>query len=207
MKKIVPFKQDLFFKTSVSEITSISLEHTLHKEGDYVVSGDFVISGEYKMTDTSVNTENFSFNLPFDIVLDEKYDTKKMTIDIDDFYYEIVNDNVLTANIEVCIDNLEEKLIVEERHDEVEEKIEVPFKQVEEIVAVNKESDEPVLKLEVSNKESSYTTYHIYIMRDDDTIESVISKYGVNIEDLKVYNDLENIKKGDKIIIPFIKNE
>ena len=29
MKKIIPFKKDITFKTNLSEITSISLEHTL----------------------------------------------------------------------------------------------------------------------------------------------------------------------------------
>lgn len=40
MKKIVPFKKDINFKTNIAEITSISLEHTL-KVGNFTVDGDF----------------------------------------------------------------------------------------------------------------------------------------------------------------------
>ena len=35
MKKIVPFKKDINFKTNIAEITSISLEHTL-KVGNFI---------------------------------------------------------------------------------------------------------------------------------------------------------------------------
>ena len=73
MKKIIPFKKDIIFKTNISEITSISLENTLSKENDNGITGEFIVSGEYKMSDESIHTENFSYELPFDIHMDEKY--------------------------------------------------------------------------------------------------------------------------------------
>ena len=91
------------FKTNLSEITSISLEHNLNKEGISEISGNFVISGQYKIADTSVDVEDFSYELPFSINLDEKYILDKAEIDIDDFYYEIVNDSVLSVNIDVIV--------------------------------------------------------------------------------------------------------
>ena len=48
----------------------------------------------------------------------------------------------------------------------------------------------------------TYATYRIYIVRENDTIESIIQKYGVNKNMLENYNDLKEIKIGDKIIIP-----
>ena len=44
-------------------------------------------------------------------------------------------------------------------------------------------------------------------MRSEDTIESVMTKYNITKEVLSQYNDLDNIKLGDKIIIPAILNE
>ena len=112
MKKIIPFKKDIIFKNHISEVTSISLEHTLNvSESDNSITGNFTVSGEYLMNDTSVNTEAFSYTLPFDIRMDEKYILSNAVIDIDDFYYEIVNDNVLAVNIDVLVDKLEEQLI------------------------------------------------------------------------------------------------
>ena len=34
MKKIIPFKKDIIFKNHLSEITSISLEHSLRLSND-----------------------------------------------------------------------------------------------------------------------------------------------------------------------------
>ena len=117
MKKIIPFSKDIEFDTNVAEINSISLEHTLKLKEENLVSGEFIVSGTYKMTDTSLNTDNFEYKIPFDISIDKKYDTKDIDIDINDFYYEVINNKILSINIEVSIDGLkekEEKEVVEE---------------------------------------------------------------------------------------------
>ena len=49
---------------------------------------------------------------------------------------------------------------------------------------------------------TGYLTYKIYIVKENDTIESIISKYSVSKELLDSYNYLSDIKLGDKIIIP-----
>lgn len=196
MKKIVPFKQEVFFKTDIDEITSISLEHTLKKVEEYLITGDFIITGDYKMTDTSINTEKFEFKLPFDIILDDKYDTSKITIDIDDFYYEIVNENKMLINIEIGVDSLEEKPLIEPTlQEELRETIEHPIIIDEDVEEVFNET------------KSDHTTYNIYIMRENDTIENVLLKYKLTKEELGIYNDLENIKIGDKLIIPYIDED
>ena len=91
MKKIVPFKHDLFFKENIDEITSISLEHTLKSDSNNQISGEFIITGEYKITKQSINVDKFEFNVPFFITVDEKYDTSDVVVDIEDFYYETIN--------------------------------------------------------------------------------------------------------------------
>ena len=73
MKKIIPFKKEIIFKTNLAEITSISLEHSLKKQGDHLIAGSFSLNGEYKITDTSTNTEVFSYDLPFDIHIDDGF--------------------------------------------------------------------------------------------------------------------------------------
>ena len=110
MKKIVPFKKEMLFNTNVSEITSISLEQTLGVKDNNLISGDFIISGEYRMSDSSINTEEFNFELPCDINLDDKYIIDNAQIDIDDFYYEVIKSNILKVNIDVSLDKLEEKI-------------------------------------------------------------------------------------------------
>ena len=52
------------------------------------------------------------------------------------------------------------------------------------------------------NQENSYYKYKIYIMKQEDTLESIAIKYDTTLETLKEYNNLENLNVGDKIIIP-----
>ena len=104
MKQIIPFKKELLFKTKVNEITSISLEHTLSLKNEDQIAGSFQITGDYKMTNSSINKEQFEFNLPFEIELDDKYNPETITIDIDNFYYEIINNEALKVNIDVYLE-------------------------------------------------------------------------------------------------------
>ena len=211
MKKIIPFKKDIIFKTNIEEITSISLEHTLSKQKDNEISGEFTVSGEYRITDESIHTESFIYNLPFDIRMDEKYDLENVTIDIDDFYYEIVNNNVLNVNIDVLLDKLEEKLIIEPELEEVV----IPREDILSNIEINeknrcieeeeREIDKTFISTMFDNKDDSnetYKSYKIYIVREGDDLEFIIEKYNTTKDILEQYNDLKEIKIGDKIIIP-----
>ena len=211
MVKIIPFKKDIIFKTNLSEITSISLEHNLNKEGISEISGNFVISGQYKIADTSVDVEDFSYELPFSINLDEKYILDKAEIDIDDFYYEIVNDSVLSVNIDVIVTNLEERIVEKELVEELEpvrkEIVEVNDEmeleeKVEEPRCIEDEDIPNTLFDNISTFGETYKSYKVYIVREGDTLETILEKYNKTKEEIEEYNDLNEMKLGDKIIIP-----
>ena len=119
MKKLVPFTKEIEFKTMISKVTSISLEHTLRVEKDNLISGYFILEGTYKMTQASQIDEEFSYKIPVDIELDEKYDTSNITLDIDDFTYEVIDEEKMRLNITLCIDNIEEKEVVLPVEDEI----------------------------------------------------------------------------------------
>ena len=228
MKQIIPFKKELLFKTKVSEITSISLEHNLSlKEAD-LISGEFIITGDYKMTDASINREKFSFTLPFDIALDSRYDASSLIIDIDNFYYEVINNEFLKVNIDVYIDGekIEEKeenfskseddipfirLVPNKNNNLLEEDLIKPninyqkptyFDLNEKETACTNNKDEFNIFQDIDNSDT-YVTYHVYIVKEGDTIDSILKKYEVKKESLSLYNDLENIKIGTKLIIPY----
>ena len=191
MKKIIPFKKEIPFN-NIHEILSISLEHNLKKNTNNFITGEFVISGDYRMTDISVNTENFEFKLPFDIELDEKYIIDNAVIDIDDFYYEILNSNTLVINIYVLLDRIEEKEEVIEIMPKIEK--EEPIKVEVEVPEVKKE--EKIID------DKDFVTYKIYIIKEGDGVENILKNYNVSRELLEEYNDLNDLKIGDKIIIP-----
>ena len=231
MKQIIPFKKELPFKTKVSEITSISLERELEVLDDGIVSGVFHITGDYKMNEGSINREKYSFDLHFDINLDPRYDINTVNADIEDFYYDVINEDTLKVNIDLFIEAEylpEEPKVVEEvdvteeetddmrtneeeREDIVEEDIieeEIPQMEEVKVTEVNdaQDRDDTVdigkdLFSNLDNTET-YTTYYVYIVKDDDTVEKILTKYDINKEDFENYNDINNIKAGDKVIIP-----
>lgn len=219
MKKIVPFKKDIEFDSNIAEISSISLEHTLKLKEENLVSGEFIISGTYKMTEASVNVDSFEYKLPFDISIDKKYDTKNIDVDINDFYYEVINNELLSISIEVVLDGLEEKPEEEEEIRMTEEKIETLEENKEEVEKeedtktvstveenseeVNREEDNTVKSIfEGLDENERYAVYKVHIVTENDTTESIVSEYGVTRDDLEAYNDLSDLKIGDKLIIP-----
>ena len=235
MKQIVPFKKDLLFKTKVSEITSISLEREIDTSEAGIITGVFHITGNYKMNEGSINRDNFSFDLPFDITLDPRYDISTVKADIDDFYYDVINSDTLSVNIDLFIeaeylpedvtkeeDTLDEKAetekieevrvekmkvddvkddipVVDEKKEEIMEKI-----STEEIKEETRDNDNITASDLFSNLDDSetYTTYYVYIVKEEDTIDKILVKYGISKDELESYNDITNIKPGDKVIIP-----
>lgn len=144
MKQIIPFKKELLFKTKVSEVTSISLEHTLSLKNDDLISGEFHITGDYKMTEGSINREKFNFKLPFDIALDSRYNMDSIIIDIDNFYYEIVNNEALKVNIDVYVEGeKQEEPIIEEKVEVLEPSI--MEEEAKEALSIKKEEREEII--------------------------------------------------------------
>ena len=237
MKKIVPFNNVLSFKTKVSEITSISLEHEIQKSDD-AISGKFIIEGDYKNLIGDIETEKFSFELPFDIALGVRYERDNMVVDIDDFRYELIDSNRLKVNIDLYIDGdiipeeeevIEEEKVIDEKRgilkemDEIEgdSRIDMDNDFLEDTIDFSKNIIEGINKEPMETEASTivnennninifgnisdnetYATYKVYTVMDTDTIDGIISKYNISKELLGEYNNIEDIKSGDKLIIP-----
>ena len=217
MKKIIPFKKQLFLDNTISEITSISLEHTLSYKKDFLISGDFIITGSYKTTDVSVDTLPFDFRVPCDINVDDKYDLSHVVIDIDDFYYEILDNNAIDINIDVMLDKIEDRCIDKDDNfivktatkiDEVLENTQDTIENIKEKKEkINNKIDEKMdnvyEKIEkVQEKLKGFVTYRVCIVHEDETIEQIMDRYKVDKELLSLYNNIDDIKTGDKLIIP-----
>lgn len=251
MKQIIPFKKDLPFKTKVSDITSISLERKIEILDGGIVTGTFYITGDYKMNEGSINREKFSFDLPFDITLDPRYDVNSVKADIEDFYYDVINEDILKVNIDLYIEaeylpdtSLDNNILTEEDKSDNEmndvQKEDEPVEEDRNIMTESKsdskndenieiEKDKEVTSEKINNDDATmnnsdierndvddfandlfsnldntetYTTYYVYIVKEEDTIDKIISLYGVTKEDIENYNDITSIKPGDKVIIP-----
>lgn len=222
MKSVIPFKKVIEFKTKIAEIASISLEHEyVKKEGE--LSGDFIVEGEYKVHEVSVNKEKFKYRLPFSIELSDKVDLDSINFQILDFTYDIVDEDKLEIFIEFGVDAEEreeifEPIEVEPVKEEIvnEEREELPKLQedavlekdpiVEEVVTNDSQGEEVDIErnqvIELNQQEDSFVTYHIHILQEGESLESVCKLYNTTSSGIAEYNDLSNLVVGDKIIIP-----
>ena len=85
-----------------------------------------------------------------------------------------------------------------------EEKEEAPSDTVDETREDTEEdmTSENVIITGASNTPDEYTTYHIHIVKEGETIETICTMYNSNLSLLNDYNDLSEVSKGMKIIIP-----
>lgn len=258
----IPFTKDIVFEKKLYEITSISLEHEIKVE-DGTLNGNFIITGDFKSHEVSVNKEAFSYVLPFVIDLTEDIDTDTIEFMIDDFTYEVVENNSLRVNIDFNViankkevveeapeeifrdakelfqeekeevideedheENIEEvddvkqeealetrkeeKKIEEEKIEEMDTRVPVAIPTVEINETAVKEEKETVSEETIINSingaDDEYTTYHIHMVSDGESVETICTMYNSNVNILSEYNDLNDLVSGDKLIIPD-KNE
>ena len=249
----IPFVKDIPFLKKVSEITSISLEHETHVE-ETSLKGNFIISGDFKSHEVSVNKEPFSYVLPFEIDLVDDIDPDSIEFMIEDFNYEVENQNTLKVHIDFNVigskKEVEEPTISQE---EITREVEDYFKEAEKPEEKLEDIETPTLNVEENTKESvkeeledtrneivdsneeeiqenrdleitsavdhevvsedtiinniksdgeEFATYHIHMVSDGESIETICTMYNSNMNILSDYNDLTNIASGDKLIIP-----
>lgn len=220
MNCIIPFTKDIKFNSNISEIVSISLEHEFTANPGEIL-GNFIISGEYKTHEVSVNKEHFEHVLPFSVNLTSRIDTNSVDFAVEDFTYEIVDNDTLKVNIEYSINAIEEKEDVfepveeKETFDEILDTIDEELEEVNEernddkVIDVIESNDKNITEEEqsavldvVNESEETFVTYHIHVMSDTDTIDSICTKYNTTKNILEEYNDLSTVAIGEKIIIP-----
>lgn len=198
MKKIISFEKEIAFSSMIGEVTSIALDHTLKFTDSSSVKGNFVISGTYKMTEASTLEEKFSYEIPTEIDLSERLDLETCKISIDDFTYEVVNEDTLKCNIDVLVEGVEEVVLEEddvevldgdEREcdsDKKEDKeIEIPIKEdIKDLnTDVEREDDDKTIEKEEIKEE--------VVVDDDKSVEEVvtINKIDEKVKEEKEVND------------------
>ena len=135
----------------------------------------------------------------FEPVEEERETFDEILDSIDEELEQRKEDEVLEDPV---IESVEPEEIEETREDNemntlVEESI------TNEEKAIGEEEQTAILET-VNPAEETFVTYHIHVMTETDTIESVCIKYNTTQNLLGEYNDLSTVAIGDKIIIPDI---
>ena len=231
MKQVIPFVKEIVFDTNIASMVSISLEHEDYIDGTDV-SGEFFVYGEYKVSNDTTEVLSFKEVIPFNLMIPDNLIHDTVSVDIDDFTYEILNNNT----IKVCIDLylMGEEIVIRDKDDvrdlkdiyEIENddlvdvdmedinigkgNVSVDDVNIENNINVenNVEVNNTTNNIEINNMEvnevGEYIIYHIHIVKEGETLEHIVNQYDTNIEIVKEYNDISKLSVGDKIIIPEI---
>lgn len=204
MNILIPFERIIKFDSQVCEITKISLEHDYTVNDDSIL-GNFYISGEYKCNEISINTLEFKETLPFNVEINDTIKKDTINVEISDFTYEILNNSEIKVMIEYKVSGEVEDIRMES--------VDVDF--IEELNNIESIKEEPIkeevrdisdnVKKDIINNISSdneYVTYHVHIVKEQESIESICTKYNINKLDLSTLNNIEDLSIGDKLIIP-----
>lgn len=213
MKKNITFDKKIEFPTMIGEICAISLEQDLRFINESSIEGNLILTGRYKLTEASRMEEDFHYNIPTEISLTEKLDLNTSKIEINDFTYEIENENTMNCHIELSLEGLE--MIEEKEEVELREcdgdilPEEIPEKISEEAVIEEKEENMESLEtknlfLNLEDDKDTYGTFLVYMVRQNESIQEIIEKYHTKIEEVEKYNNLKEISIGSKIIIPLL---
>lgn len=159
----------------------------------------------YEVIDSAILRVNIDFNV---IASLKEIEEEEVFQDVRDIFLEDEEEDTLMVNEEIEEKETPEK----EEEKKVEVVIELP-KEVEEIEVVKEERNEEMNIIDEAQAEDTiidsikgvdeeYTTYHIHMVSDGETVETICTMYNSNINILSEYNDLSELSSGDKLIIP-----
>ena len=171
-------------------------EDTLHLYIDVLVKGREVIELEEDEKEVMEPVREEQPKIDEEQKEDTTNDNKELLTDIEVEESQKVIDNIINTDKkeEVVIEDKKEEPVI--KNDTQEE--------------VKTTTDTKVMNSIFSafaNTEETYTTYSVYLLRENDSIENIIENYGVTREELSYYNDLDNLNVGSKIIIPTVKKD
>ena len=215
MKKTINYEKDILFKTSIDEICSISLEYDFTVDNGYL-RGDFIVSGDYKINSLSINKEKFEYRLPLEYELESNVDIDTLSYDVENFEYN-VKDDELSVYIDFGIRYEEKKIepiipITESEinfDDVILSSIDKPLND-DDRLEPKEEVKEEIDKKDMSTKSmieniaayDTYVKYHVHIVREGDSLESIAMQYGINTDLIKQYNNIDTLEIKSKLIIP-----
>lgn len=200
---------------------------TLEEDFQYAIPVDIMLTKELEEDNRSITIHNFTYDI-------RNEDTLHLYIDVLVKGREVIELEEDEKEVIEPVREEQPKIDEEQKEDTTNDnkelltdiEVEESQKVIDNIINTDKK-EEPVIKNDTqeevktttdtkvmnsifsafANTEETYTTYSVYLLRENDSIENIIENYGVTREELSYYNDLDNLNVGSKIIIPTVKKD
>lgn len=200
----------VFYITGEYKITDGQLER---EKFNFELPFDIALGNTYDRSTLVVDIDDFRYEI---------VDRNKLKVNIDLYIDgEVVPDRIVEED-RIDNNNLEEEVDTNKEVDEIEpvitsskERIDLLDEMLdnseekdmesEKEININNENNNNQENINILNgisNDTEYVTYRVYRIMEGDTIDKIIEKYKVSREELEKYNDLGDIKIGDKLIIP-----
>jgi len=186
-KFVIPFNVELTNRIERDTLEFSIDNFTYDIDGaDMIVKIDYIVNADDVREDVIIEPEEILD--PFDLISDDEEENVESEeikeeeiahIKEDKRHEEIIKEP--TVEPVVTLEVEENKPEPEEERDEVDPQI--------------------VSSLETEN---DYMTYHIHIVKESETAESIALTYKMTKDDLEKFNVLDNLMQGDKLIIPLL---
>lgn len=212
---------------SISGVFDISGEYKItdgqleREKFSFELPFDIALGNNYDRSTLVVDIDDFRYEL---------VDRNKLKVNIDLYIDGEIIPMVMEEDREDNVDDMKEQLIINNHQEEDNEEItpvitnskeridlleemldndkETDMKEEKEIKITNENNNniennnENIDIFNGINSDDGYVTYRVYRVMEGDTIDKIIEKYNTTKEELEKYNDLGDIKIGDKLIIP-----
>lgn len=179
---------------------TIEIPDNLDKDSITIEISDFA----YDMVDDSKITVHIELELEGqEIEKEEEEEAFEPVVEVDSeeilkMMEERHDDEDAYTNDEETTQDIEEKKEEEKSDDEkvdreevlIEAKNEKSLQESEDVIMQNVDAD------------NEFTTYHIHMVKEGETVETICTMYNSNMNLLMDYNDLSNLTPGEKILIP-----
>ncbi len=231
LKKDILFKNNIYEILSIAVDKKFNIDGYAIK-GLFKINGDYLIR-ENERDDFDIEIPYLNYIEDNYDVEKIKVDIDDFYYEVKDSNHLIVNIDILVDGLE---EKKEREEIIEDGHLEQSKRDDIIEHFIEDVEAKGEliEGDdidpddekvqavvEPVSSVELSensvidevprpdNKEYSdngFVTYRVCIIRQGDTLDNILNKYNVSLDTIKKYNTVNELKIGDKLIIPYEKN-
>ncbi|MBE6147627.1 MAG: LysM peptidoglycan-binding domain-containing protein [Firmicutes bacterium] len=191
---------DFYFEIINEEDLKINIELEISNVDEKNLIDEDIIKNHIEKINDLSNKDKLDIDLLESIEEDTVLERNEIVFDSDldnTLEEELkISKKVFKDKTDIDLEELEENNLFQEYVEKQELNIEK-----EEINNMNPTQMGSIIEA-ISETDETFVAYHVYIVRENDTVEEIIEKYKTTREDLSAYNDIENIKLGSKIIIP-----
>jgi len=180
----------------------------LEEKFEFKIPVDIMLNETINVDSSDIQVEDFSYKLQDDdtlvchieikiegleeVIVEEENSNNFFQNDDSLSLIEDINDNQDVVLDRECDgdpkDDVKVDMVIDNDNDDLE--------------SINENNSVGSLFSSFKDSDETFSTYSIYIIRNDATIEDILNKYKISKEELENYNDLTNLSIGSKLIIP-----